>query len=201
MLTIGTPKKPAPAFSGDPFNRCTHTALSPQGDIYVSDGYANARVHKYSPDGKLVFVCPFCYAQTGQRELALDLTQDTFARVWRYMSEGHTVEQVRPFLYQTARNAIIDHSRRPSAESLDSLQESGFDVADEQTPSPLTSASAAEVIRLAGLLDEPYREAVLLRHVEALMPREIAQITGEDENVISVRITRGMQKLRELMKI
>jgi hypothetical protein len=36
VLTIGTPKKPAPAFSGDPFNRCTHTALSPQGDIYVS---------------------------------------------------------------------------------------------------------------------------------------------------------------------
>jgi hypothetical protein len=55
VLTIGTPKKPAPAFSGDPFNRCTHTALSPQGDIYVSDGYANARVHKYSPDGKLLF--------------------------------------------------------------------------------------------------------------------------------------------------
>jgi len=46
LLTIGTPKVPAPAFSGDPFNRCTHTALSPQGDIYVSDGYQNARVHK-----------------------------------------------------------------------------------------------------------------------------------------------------------
>ena len=55
VLTIGTPKAPAPAFSGHPFNRCTHTALSPQGDIYVSDGYANARVHKYSLDGKLLF--------------------------------------------------------------------------------------------------------------------------------------------------
>ena len=33
VLTIGTPGKPAPRFSGDPFNRCTHTALSPQGDI------------------------------------------------------------------------------------------------------------------------------------------------------------------------
>ena len=53
VMTIGTPGKPAPRFSGDPFNRCTHTALSPEGDIYVSDGYQNARVHKYSPDGKL----------------------------------------------------------------------------------------------------------------------------------------------------
>ena len=55
VMTIGTPGKPAPRFSGDPFNRCTHTALSPQGEIYVSDGYQNARVHKYTPDGKLMF--------------------------------------------------------------------------------------------------------------------------------------------------
>src|SRR5258705_11541693 len=40
--------------SGEPFHRCTHTALSPKGEIYVSDGYGNARVHKYSPDGKLL---------------------------------------------------------------------------------------------------------------------------------------------------
>ena len=53
-MTIGTPNEPAPAFSGDPFNRCTHIALSPGGEIYVSDGYQNARVHKYTPDGKLM---------------------------------------------------------------------------------------------------------------------------------------------------
>ena len=53
-LTIGVPGKPAPFMSGEPFHRCTHTALSPKGDIYVSDGYGNARVHKFSPDGKLI---------------------------------------------------------------------------------------------------------------------------------------------------
>ena len=55
LLEIGVPGKPAPFMSGLPFHRCTHTALSPTGDIYVSDGYGNARVHKYSPDGKLLF--------------------------------------------------------------------------------------------------------------------------------------------------
>ena len=54
LLTIGIPGKPAPYMSGEPFHRCTHTALSPQGDLYVSDGYGNARVHKYAPDGKLL---------------------------------------------------------------------------------------------------------------------------------------------------
>src|SRR3954453_7285496 len=50
----GIPNKPAPFMSGEPFHRCTHTALSPQGEIYVSDGYGNSRVHKYAPDGKLL---------------------------------------------------------------------------------------------------------------------------------------------------
>ena len=54
LLTIGIPNKPAPFMSGEPFHRCTHTALSPKGEIYVSDGYGNACVHKYTPDGKLM---------------------------------------------------------------------------------------------------------------------------------------------------
>ena len=56
LLTLGVPGHPAPFMSGDPFNKCTHVALDPDnGDIYVADGYRNAKVHKYSPDGKLLF--------------------------------------------------------------------------------------------------------------------------------------------------
>jgi hypothetical protein len=54
LLELGVPGKPAPYMSGEPFHRCTHTALSPRGDIYVSDGYGNSRVHKYTPSGKLL---------------------------------------------------------------------------------------------------------------------------------------------------
>ena len=55
LLQIGVPGEPAPYMSGDPFNRCTHTALSPQGDIYVADGYGNARVNKYAPTASCCF--------------------------------------------------------------------------------------------------------------------------------------------------
>ena len=56
LLTLGRPGIASSPFSGVPFSRCTHTATDPNtGDIYVSDGYANARVHKFSPDGKLLF--------------------------------------------------------------------------------------------------------------------------------------------------
>ena len=40
--------------SGGPFNRPTNSAIAPNGDIYVSDGYGNARVHHFTADGKLI---------------------------------------------------------------------------------------------------------------------------------------------------
>jgi len=54
LMQIALPERPSPFMSGRPFNKCTHTALSPKGDIFVSDGYGNAAVHKFSPDGRLL---------------------------------------------------------------------------------------------------------------------------------------------------
>ena len=55
LMTLGTKDRPAPEMSGDPFNKPTHLAVDPRnGDLYVSDGYGNARVHKYSSDGRLL---------------------------------------------------------------------------------------------------------------------------------------------------
>jgi DNA-binding beta-propeller fold protein YncE len=92
LMTIGTPKVPAPAFSGDPFNRCTHTALSPRGDIYVSDGYQNARVHKYSPDGKLLFSWGEPGTDPGQFNLVHNIACDDEGWVYVADRENHRVQ-------------------------------------------------------------------------------------------------------------
>ena len=53
LLTIGG--QPAPRWSGQPFNRPTHAAVSPvSGDLFITDGYGNARVHRYTADGEHV---------------------------------------------------------------------------------------------------------------------------------------------------
>lgn len=51
VLTIGTPGEAAPRFSGQPFNRPTDMVVAADGSIFISDGYGNARIHRYSPDG------------------------------------------------------------------------------------------------------------------------------------------------------
>lgn len=52
LMTLGTEGKPGEPDM--PFNKPTRAVLGPSGDIYVSDGYGQSRVHRFSKDGKLI---------------------------------------------------------------------------------------------------------------------------------------------------
>jgi DNA-binding beta-propeller fold protein YncE len=55
LMEIGEPRRPSPAHRGIPFNQPTQVAVhSDTGEIFVSDGYGNSAVHRFSPDGKLM---------------------------------------------------------------------------------------------------------------------------------------------------
>ena len=93
LLTLGTVGVPASFHSGHPFNRCTHVALSPiTNDIYVSDGYGNARVHKYSPDGKLLFSWGEPGTDPGQFNIVHNICTDKDGYVYVADRENHRVQ-------------------------------------------------------------------------------------------------------------
>jgi DNA-binding beta-propeller fold protein YncE len=92
LLEIGIPGRPSAFMSGEPFNRCTHTALSPDLDIYVSDGYANARVHKFAPNGKLLFSWGECGADPGQFNIPHNIVADPDGWVYVADRENHRVQ-------------------------------------------------------------------------------------------------------------
>ena len=52
LMSVGNQGQPGE--DGEPFNLPTDLALAPNGEMFISDGYGNARVHKYSPDGELI---------------------------------------------------------------------------------------------------------------------------------------------------
>jgi DNA-binding beta-propeller fold protein YncE len=92
LLRIGTPNQPAARMSGKPFHRCTHTALAPNGDIYVSDGYGNAAVHKYSPDGKLLFSWGTSGSGRGEFNLPHNIHCDADGFVYVADRENHRIQ-------------------------------------------------------------------------------------------------------------
>ena len=82
LLTIGPDNDPAPAMSGQPYNRPTHAAVDPRnGDLYVSDGYANARVHKYDPNGRYLMSWGESGTDEGQFNVVHNIAVDNDGRV------------------------------------------------------------------------------------------------------------------------
>jgi DNA-binding beta-propeller fold protein YncE len=97
LFTLGTSGKPAPFMSGDPFNRCTHVAIDPRnGDFYVSDGYGNARVHKYTADGKLLFSWGESGTDPGEFNIAHNIATDKDGWVYVADRENHRVQVFDP---------------------------------------------------------------------------------------------------------
>lgn len=92
LLSLGEAGKPAPFMSGQPFCRCTHTALSPNGDIYVSDGYGNAAVHKYDPGGRLLLSWGKPGTGPGEFNLPHNICCDTDGWVYVADRENHRVQ-------------------------------------------------------------------------------------------------------------
>ncbi len=124
LLTLGIPGKPSPYMSGEPFHRCTHTAMSPQGDIYVSDGYGNSRVHKYSPNGKLLMSWGAPGTDPGEFNIAHNITCDADGWVYVADRENHRVQ-------------VFDGNGR-------------YEIAMEQPASPVRAVHAAG--QMSGLL-------------------------------------------------
>jgi DNA-binding beta-propeller fold protein YncE len=93
LMTLGIPGKPSPYMSGEPFHRCTHTALSPQADIlYISDGYGNARIHKYTLDGKLQMSWGEPGTDPGQFNIPHNICCDPDGWIYVADRENHRVQ-------------------------------------------------------------------------------------------------------------
>ena len=88
---IGGPEA-APFMSGGPFNRCTNVAIGPTGDIYVADGYGNARVHRYSPEGKLLMSWGEPGVAPGQFNVVHDICCDRAGRIYIADRENHRIQ-------------------------------------------------------------------------------------------------------------
>ena len=93
LLTIGNPDSPAALHGGRPFNRPTHVAICPRtGYLFISDGYGNSRVHKYSPDGRHVMSWGESGTDPGQFNLPHNLVTDRDGLVYVADRENHRVQ-------------------------------------------------------------------------------------------------------------
>jgi len=139
-----------------------------------------------------------CYFRVSDRDKAKDLMQETFMRTWQFVSEGKEIQNMKAYLYQVANNLIIHQYRKKKEVSLDDLQEDGFDPGFDDRSHLENFIAGKEAIEILPMLDDLYREVVVMRYIDDMSVSEIAQVLRISENVVSVRLHRALRKLRSV---
>ncbi len=97
LMEIGERNHPSPRWSGQPFNRPTSAAIMPSnGDVYVSDGYGNSRIHVYSGSGEYKFSWGSPGIDAGQFIRPHNIAVDSNDRVYVVDREAHRIQIFDP---------------------------------------------------------------------------------------------------------
>ena len=184
------------------------TRMSQDADLVARcrQGDRGAWEHLVRSHTRLVYSA--CYRFTNHSEESRDLTQEIFLRVFRSL---HTYDAraggFRTWLLRLTRNLLIDHYRRTKKhQALDPLEDQILVL--EATPSSggradrvLLRREAGEALQ-AGLqrLSPELREAVILRDIEELQYKEIAEVLRIPEGTVKSRINRGRSELGKQLR-
>lgn len=141
----------------------------------------------------------------GNREDALDCTQEAMIRIYRAIGNFKGQSSFATWVYRITMNTCLDELRRRkvrSSSSLDALLDTGWAPTDEEdTPEHHSIAKEQRRMleRAIADLPEDMRAAIVLRDVQGFSYDEIAKMLEVNVGTIKSRISRGREKLREVL--
>jgi RNA polymerase sigma-70 factor (ECF subfamily) len=113
---------------------------------------------------------------------------------------GEEVDHEQALIYRIAGNLLVDHTRKKKSVSLDALVEDGLEPGHNPIHETKSRMELEQVLGVMDKLPAKHRDVLVMRYVQGLDPAEIATITGETSNVVSVRIHRGVKELKSLIQ-
>jgi len=193
-----------------------------------ASGRATAALGPSGADGKLVERCldgdgaaweelvrahtrrvyAICYRFTGSMADAQDLTQDVFLRVFKSLGSFRSgAGSFTVWLTRLTRNLLIDHYRKTKSDRATSSLEDHLPVLEERsaaearTEGLAAGREASEHIQQAlQKLSPELRETVILRDLEELEYREIAEALEIPEGTVKSRLYRGRAELARVLR-
>src|SRR5882724_627748 len=150
-----------------------------------------------------------CFRFTGSGSEAQDLTQDVFMRVFKTIKSFRSTEgSFTTWLARVTRNLLIDHYRRTRQERVTDSIEDQLPVLEEvgagaavRPDHQVAGREASEILQATlQKLSPDLREAVILRDLQELEYREIADVLSIPEGTVKSRINRGRAELARLLR-
>ncbi len=137
----------------------------------------------------------YCRKITADNEVARDLLQETFVKLYDSGKRGRDVENFPAYLMTIARNLCLSYRSRQQRQYVP-VEDFHLTVRDV----PYDQKELLQLIHTSlDLLPDDYREAFVLREYNGLAYNEIAEIIGQSLDVVKVRIFRAKKRLREIL--
>lgn len=141
----------------------------------------------------------FIVLKVNSEEVAQDLTSDVFTRGWQsFSNQKCDIKNMPAFLYQIARNLIVDHYREKGQAQLVSI-ENVPNIVDLGTDLPKEAMLKSDVNRVKAALtnlNNDYREVIVWYYLDEFSVPEIAKILNKSEEAVRVQIHRALNALR-----
>jgi len=155
-----------------------------------------------------------CYRFTGNVTDAEDLTQDVFLKIYSNLASFDTARgSLQVWITTMTRNLLVDNFRRTKNQRATSSLDEGWEAVEELKPiDRLTSKGpsqheiaaqkelSAMVQNALARVSVELREAVILRDLQDMDYKEIAQVLGIPEGTVKSRISRGRAELARLLE-
>ena len=150
-----------------------------------------------------------CFRFTGSGAEAQDLTQEVYLRVFKTLRTFRAAEgSFGTWLTRVTRNLLIDHYRRTRQERATDSIEDQLPMMEESGPTAsmrpdrmVAGREASEILQATlQKLSPDLREAVILRDLQEMEYREIAQVLAIPEGTVKSRINRGRVELARLLR-
>lgn len=150
------------------------------------------------------YVLNFAYRIFEDRDLAEDIAQETFLRLWRYRQNYPPSATFRTSLYRIAKNLCLNELRRSPHELKGDVKDEGEpgECMDLAPPKHESMADDLERRIRDGLrsLPEEQRLVIILKVYQGLSYKEAAEIMGCPVGTVASRKNMALKKLRDLLK-
>ncbi len=147
----------------------------------------------------------YIYFKVASQQDAEDLTSEVFIKMYNYIAEQQNrVNNLRALLYQIARNLVIDFYRKKAKADVVREEEVLLNIKDDRQQSFFKTVEIASEIEqvensLRKIKDE-YREIIILKYIEELSIKEIADILNKSQGAVRVLIHRALKVARDVLQ-
>ena len=145
----------------------------------------------------------FVYLKVNSQEIAEDITSRVFTRGWEaFQGSQEDIKNPGAFLYQIARNAVVDHYRSKGRINVVSVEFSP-EIADPNTGIYEKAVLSADISNLKNAIQklrQEYQDVIIWHYLDDMPIASIAELLGKPAGTVRVMLHRGIKDLKDIIQ-